>query len=93
MSVSSCNTHAFHLGELSHACRLTFHISSFDWRGKVQAEISGMQARYGLQEAVDPNATIVDLGGNIGMVAIILWVLHHQRCPTIVSVEPVPETL
>lgn len=64
------------------------HMSGLDYRRKVEGEYTKGWHRYGLQR-LRPGDTLVDIGGNLGIVPVVAhWLVP---CLTIVTVEPVPE--
>eukprot|EP00966_Prymnesium_polylepis_P184319 4272131-Prymnesium_polylepis.1 len=83
-TVSTC-------GRCKH--NMTFHISGSDLFSKVDSEIrSKLWEGYGVGKDMPSGTTIVDLGGNIGIVSVAAMVLNRPKCIRVISIEPSPET-
>lgn len=74
-----------------------FHVSGLDMASKTKAELQDGDSlkHYRLAE-LKPGSTVVDLGGNIGIVGVYSNLLQNMgaKCSGVfvVSVEPLPET-
>jgi FkbM family methyltransferase len=99
-----CNSTVVRTSRQCHACLdgtpLTFHVSGLDLASKIWGELrtgawSGTQEVRKLNTSAQDIATIVDVGGNLGIFAAIGYRLLRKqgfRCVRILTIEPLPES-
>jgi FkbM family methyltransferase len=68
-----------------------FHVSALDNLQKVRAESYRIQSWRRYNVSLAPNSWMIDVGGNLGIVAVAA-VLLSRGCIRVASLEPNPET-
>jgi len=71
---------------------MTFHVSGGDLFTKIESEIIEKRVweGYGIKH-LPPKATVIDLGGNIGIISVAAIFLNPHKCIRVFTIEPNPE--